>query len=211
MVRNLLLVSALILGFSQARAEGVFMVVKGDIKVEKDGKQTPAKVGMKVMPADTVIAGKDSRAKIVMKDKNVLNISPDSKITIEKYVNTEATGEKNVTLNVLYGKVRSTVNQKYDGEKNKFHVKTPSAVAGVRGTDFITGYKLETKQSEFVTFEGQVEVGQIGKNGEIKNPVFVNPGEKTTQTAGGAPQAPKEIPKQELAKMEGESKAEGKS
>src|SRR5688572_7607774 len=115
MVRCLILVSALILAAPNAWAEGVFMVVKGDVKVEKAGKQTPAKVGMKVMPSDVIIAGKDSRAKVVMKDKNVLNISPDSKIVIEKYVANEAKNEKNVVLNVLYGKVRSTVNQKYDG------------------------------------------------------------------------------------------------
>ena len=211
MVRNLLLVSALVLGVSQAWAEGVFMVVKGDIKVDKGGKQTPAKVGMKVMPADTVIAGKDSRAKIVMKDKNVLNISPDSKITIEKYVSNEATGEKNVTLNVLYGKVRSTVNQKYDGDKNKFHVKTPSAVAGVRGTDFITGYQPDTKKAEFITFEGKVEVGQLGAGGKIENGVFVNPGQSTQSIAGGQPQEPKTMPKTELAKADGESKSDGKT
>lgn len=211
MVRSLLLVSALVLGASQAWAEGVFMVVKGDIKVEKDGKQVPAKVGMKVVEADTVIAGKDARAKIVMKDKNVLNISPESKIIIEKYQAAGEGGDKNVTLNVLYGKVRATVNQKYDGEKSKFHVKTPSAVAGVRGTDFITGYKIETKQAEFVTFEGKVEVGQMGAGGTITNSVFVNPGEMTTSIAGAVPNPPSEVPKQELAKMDGGSKSDNKN
>src|SRR6186997_722482 len=105
MVRLLLLVSVLLICAPKAFAEGVFMVVKGDIKVEKAGKATPAKVGMKVVQGDTVLAGKDSRAKIVMKDKNVLNVSPDSKILIEKYVSNEAKNDKIVVLNVLYGKV----------------------------------------------------------------------------------------------------------
>ena len=211
MVRQLLLISALLLGFSQARAEGVFMVVKGDIKVEKNGKAVPAKVGMKVVQADTIIAGKDARAKIVMKDKNVLNISPDSKIVIEKYVSNEKTDDKNVTLNVLYGKVRSTVNQKYDGEKNKFHVKTPSAVAGVRGTDFISGYQPDIQKAEFVTFEGQVEVGTLDAGGNITNSVFVNPGEMTSTVAGLPPKPPAPLPQSELAKMEGDTKADLKS
>ncbi|HEX4925723.1 MAG TPA: FecR family protein [Bdellovibrionales bacterium] len=207
MVR-LLLVSALALGFAEARAEGVFMVVKGDIKVEKAGKASPAKVGMKVMPGDTVLAGKDARAKIVMKDKNVLNISPESKILIEKYVANEQTNDKNVVLNVLYGKVRSTVNQKYDGEKNKFHVKTPSAVAGVRGTDFISSYRPEVKKAEFITFEGRVEVGKLDGTGQIVNSVMVDPGQMTSTIAGAPPQEPTEVPKNELAKLETDSSAD---
>ena len=67
---------------------GVMMVVKGDIKVTgKDGKTDAAKVGRKVSAGDTITAGPDSRAKIVMADKNVINVSPDSKIVIEKYEN----------------------------------------------------------------------------------------------------------------------------
>src|SRR5690606_34258508 len=106
-----------------------------------------------------VIAAKDARAKIVMVDKNILNISPETKITIEKYKFDSSKDEKNVSLNVLYGKVRSTVKQKYDGEKNTFNIKTPSAVAGVRGTDFLTGFNPITKTTKIVTFEGQVLTG----------------------------------------------------
>jgi len=214
MVRHLLLISALVMSVimngSSAWADGVFMVVKGDVKVEKNGKQTPAKLGMKVIEADTIIAGKDSRANIVRQDKNVLNISTESKIFIEKYVSNEATNEKNVTLNVLYGKVRSTVNQKYDGEKNTFHVKTPSAVAGVRGTDFISSYQPDTKQAQFVTFEGHVEVGKMDGTGKITNAVMVNPGQTTT-SEGGKPAPPSNVPKSDLAKMDSDSKSDNKN
>jgi hypothetical protein len=215
MIRTLFLSIAFVQALSQsAFADGVFMVVKGDVKVEKsDKKIVPAKVGMKVNQSDTIIAGKDSRAKVVMQDKNVLNISPDTKILIEKYQFDESKDQKNVTLNVLYGKVRSTVNQKYDGEKNKFQVKTPSAVAGVRGTDFLTQFSQSSHQAKFVTFEGKVEVGTPGPGGTIRNSVFVNPGQSTSMNKGALrPQAPAAIPKQELAKIENETKAEpGKS
>jgi hypothetical protein len=208
MVRYLLFISALLFIAPKALADGVFMVVKGDVKVEKAGKLMPAKVGMKVVQTDTIIAGKDARAKVVMTDKNVLNISPDSKIVIEKYVPDQAKGDKNVVLNVLYGKVRSTVNQKYDGEKEKFHVKTPSAVAGVRGTDFISSYNSQSKQAEFVTFEGKVEVGNLGAGGKIVDSVFVNPGQMTASVNGAPPDIPVEVPKTELAKMQNETKAD---
>ncbi len=186
---------------------GVMMVVKGDIKVTsgKDQKTEAAKVGKKVFSGDTITAGPDSRAKIVMSDKNVLNISPDSKLVIEKYTNNG--DSKNVELKVEYGKIRASVEQKYDGEKSKFNVKTPSAVAGVRGTDFLTGFNPATKQSQVITFSGTVAVGQPGPGGSIVNPVFVQPGQMTTASEGKGPEAPKSVPKEELNKMNQETVA----
>lgn len=209
-LRTLLLSLSISLSASFALAqkmEGVLMVVKGDIKViSKDGAATAAKVGKKVFQGDTIVAGADSRAKVVMADKNVLNISPDSKVMIEKYEN-DGKDNKNVELNVLYGKVRASVEQKYDGEKSKFNVKTPSAVAGVRGTDFITGYSPQTKQTSITTFSGAVAVGQPGPGGSIVNPVFVQKGQTTNASAGGV-EPPKPVPAEELNKMNQESSAD---
>lgn len=193
---------------SAQTVSGVMMVVKGDIKVTgKDGKTEAAKVGKKVAAGDTIVSGPDSRAKIVMADKNVINISPDSKITIEKYEN-DGKERKNVELNVVYGKLRASVEQKYDGEKSKFNVKTPSAVAGVRGTDFITGYNPSTRSAQIITFQGSVAVGSPGPGGSIQNPVFVQAGQMTTAGAGKPPEAPKAVPQDDLNKMNNESKAE---
>lgn len=190
---------------------GLFMVVKGDVKVTlaKDKSEVPAKVGMKVNSGDSISAGADSRAKVVMSDKNVLNISPDSKIVIEKYEN-DGKDKKNVELSVLYGKVRASVEQKYDGEKNKFNIKTPTAVAGVRGTDFLTSFNRETKVSQIVTFKGVVAVGQPGPGGSILNPVFVKKGETTSAKEGQKPEAPKAMPKEELNSSNNESNADVK-
>jgi hypothetical protein len=203
---------ALIMSFAMPAfaGDGVFMVVKGDVRVQsKAGGEQKAKVGFKVQEGDTVIAGTDSRAKIVMVDKNVLNISPDTKIAIEKYQFDQAKDNKNVSLNVLYGKVRSTVNQKYDGEKNSFNIKTPSAVAGVRGTDFVTGFNPVTSATKIVTFEGQVMTGSgMDKSGRIMNAVAVNPGQFTVATPGAPPAPPASVPKAELASMNNETKAD---
>ncbi len=191
---------------------GIFMVVKGDVTVisGQAADKTPqkAKMGSKVFPGDTIQAGKDSRAKIVMSDQNTLNISPDTKFQIEKYENDPGSDSRNVTLKVMEGKLRASVEQKYDGEKNKFNVKTPSAVAGVRGTDFLTSFSSATKTSQIITFHGTVAVGQPGPKGEIMNPVYVKPGQMTSASAGKAPEAPRAMPKEELSKMNNESKAE---
>ena len=204
------LISSLVFSIAANANQGVFMVVKGDVQVQaKGGSLQKAKPGLKVNEGDTIIAGADARAKVVMVDKNVLNISPDSKVLIEKYVFNEGSNQKNVSLNVLYGKMRSTVKQKYDGEKNTFNVKTPSAVAGVRGTDFVTSFNNVTNTSKIVTFEGSVQMGTgIGPGGVIQNAVAVNPGQFSVAGAGSPPTAPAAVPKAELASMQKDTNAE---
>ena len=179
-----------------------------NIKSGRDAKVTKAAIGLRVFPTDTIITGKDSRAKILMVDKNEINISPDSEIVLQKYVYDPSAGKKEVLLNVLSGKVRAKVEQKYNGTTAKFQVKTPSAVAGVRGTDFLTSFDSSTKQSSVVTFHGHVEFGQPGAGGTIQNPVMVDPGQTSTVAVGTAASAPVEMPKKELASMDKESNAD---
>src|SRR5690242_19207004 len=95
------------LSASAADVHGVLQVVKGDVQIKsgQTGQMSKAKVGGKVFPKDAIITGKDSRAKIVMIDKNVLNVSPDSNIVIQNYEYAPDQGKKDVLINVLYGKV----------------------------------------------------------------------------------------------------------
>jgi hypothetical protein len=208
-----LLSSAFVFVAAGAHAQdvhGVLRVVKGDVQVKsgKDGSLSKARIGSQVYPKDIIITGKDARAKIVMVDNNEINVSPDSQIEIQHYEFDPNAGKKDVLLNVIYGKVRSKVEQKYDGKSAKFEIKTPSAVAGVRGTDFLASYDRGNSSSSVVTFQGKVEFGNIGAGGKITNAVFVTPGKTASSVAGAAPSAPTAMPKSELAKMDHESKAD---
>ena len=196
--------------FANPQVHGIMRVVKGDVQV-KSGKNdaiSRARIGGKVFPKDTIITGKDSRVKIVMIDNNEINISPDSQIQIENYEYKSDGEKKNVMLNVIYGKVRNKVEQKYDGEASTFQVKTPSAVAGVRGTDFLTGFSRATRKTEVVTFEGKVMFGMVGPRGNMVNPVPVSAGMMTSQAAGQPPTPPIQVPQTELAKMDNSSNAD---
>jgi FecR protein len=185
---------------------GILKVVKGDVQIVQasDGKTVAAKLGQKVFPKDIIIAGKDSRAKIVMIDNNEINISPDTKFEIKSYEYKPEDDKKNVLLNVMYGKVRAKVSQHYEGD-NKFQVKTPSAVAGVRGTDFMTSFDPATQASNVVTFSGKVAFGQPGAGGQINNAVFVGPGQTSSSKSGGVPTVALSVPKGDLAKMDNDS------
>lgn len=194
---------------------GEILVSKGDIKVEKSGKVAPGPQGTKVCQGDTIIAGLQSRAKVKMEDGNELNISPESRIKLETYEYKPADNKKKVMLNVLYGKVRAATREENmysdkakDGQANTFQVKTKSAVAGVRGTDFLTSFDRKTSKTEVITFHGRVDVGTLGVGGAILNSVSVGAGQKTEALPGSAPAAPKLIPPTEMDRMGSESSAD---
>lgn len=185
---------------------GRFSVVKGDVSFkEKDQADfTKARINKKICQGDTVKTGTDSRTKIVMADKNEINLSPESEMTIEVYTNQAATGEQKVLLNVIYGKIRSNVKQKYkDNKQSHYRVKTKSAVAGVRGTEFLTSYNRSTGQSQIVTFKGEVAVGEL-KGGQFVAQHVVRPGYQSS-TSRGRIQAPQALSNRELARANQET------
>ncbi len=202
-------------GASSARAAcGTFEVSKGDVKIQNaEGKISEAPVGSKICSGETVIAADAARAKIHMEDGNELNISPNSKIKIEIYQYDVVSNKKKVMLNILKGKVRATTvrenmynDKAKDGQANTFQVRTKSAVAGVRGTDFLTSFDPATLRTEVVTFRGKVEVGMPGPGGTMLSSVQVAVGQKTIITGGQAPAIPKALPEGELKQMNTESR-----
>ena len=186
-------------------------MVKGDVKVKiaSTGKMVKAMIGLQISAKDMVITAKKSRAKLVMIDGNTINLSPKTRLKLSEYSFDKKSNKKNVLLNVLYGKVRSKVKQKYDGKKNKFRIKTPTAVAGVRGTDFITSYNKKTKISKVVTFEGRVTFGTLNKRGNFSNAVSIVAGQTSSVGSNGAAKSPTRVAVNVLNQMQTESDPDG--
>ena len=116
---------------------GEVKVVQGSAYIERAGAQLPLKVGMAVQEADKVLTGRDGTVGITFADNSLLSIGPSSTFAIDRYVfdSTTHAGAFDSTLSkgtlaVVSGKI---VKQSPDA----MHVRTPSAVMGVRGTDFV--------------------------------------------------------------------------
>ena len=203
MVRLILISIVFFFGTQAMSADcGKFKVVKGDVSYKQKSKKKfrKAKINKTICQGDTVKTAANSRAKVVMADQNEINISPETELLIEVYKK----GQKAV-LNVINGKVRSNVKQKYkDSKQSHYRVKTKSAVAGVRGTEFMASYNSSTNQSKVVTFEGEVNVGRI-QGGKVVGRVSVKPGQFTSNSPGQDPHPAKEVPPAELAQMDRET------
>lgn len=116
---------------------GEIKVVRGAAHIERGAERLPVKVGMPVQEADRVVTGIDGTVGITFADNSLLSIGPSSNFAIDRYVfdTTTHAGKFDSTLSkgtlaVVSGKM---VKQSPDA----MHVRTPSAIMGVRGTDFV--------------------------------------------------------------------------
>ena len=133
-------IAAVLLGVSTwatASDVGEIKVAKGDAYLERGEARLPVKVGMPVQQSDKVVTGADGTVGITFTDNSLLSVGPDSVLAIDRYVfdSTTYAGQFDSTLSkgtlaVISGKL---VKQSPDAMR----VHTPSAIMGVRGTEFL--------------------------------------------------------------------------
>lgn len=212
-----------------AETYGLVMVAKGQVSVQKNGAGTfeTLKVGNKVYPGDMLKTAADSRAKIVMSDRNILNLAPDTVLVIAKYVNNSDKGsnDKSAELLMLQGKVRAKVEEKYEKANQGFQIKTPTAVAGVRGTEFFVNYNLQTRTTDVFVTSGTVNIAPLVTSAataptaqslsqaqvDTSNQVPVEKNQTSSVSQNAAPTAPRTFSSQEMNSIKLDVQETGKS
>jgi hypothetical protein len=124
-------------GFARAQDVGQIKVAKGAVHVEREGSRLPAAVGMPIRQSDTLITGADGSAGVTFSDNSLLSTGPNSILVVDQYKfdSTTHAGKfdaslKKGTLAVVSGKI---VKQ----SPGAMRVRTPAAIMGVRGTEFV--------------------------------------------------------------------------
>lgn len=223
---------ALFLSSTAGAAEalvGKVVSLQGKVVARVDGaaggvlKMRMLKPGDPVYRKDLINTSSDGSVKILFKDDSITDIGPSTLFKVAKFEKSEDSENRQVELNLEYGKVRTSVNRKV-GPGGRFQLRTRAATMGVRGTEFYVmsdilsseggkpdpdAPKSEPVKTQIVVTEGKVEVS---KPGPAAKPVEVNPGEKVTavvETAalpkGQVPSSPpeaREPPKVERVSVE---------
>ena len=116
---------------------GQIKVAKGQVSVDRHGQSLPAQVGMALAAADTLKTGADGSVGITMRDNSLLSAGPNSVLTLDRFEFDPTTyqgrfesGLQRGTLAVVSGRIAHQSPQ-------AMTVRTPSAVLGVRGTNFV--------------------------------------------------------------------------
>lgn len=139
---------------------GEVVEAKGDVLVTHlNGESFAPRFKMVVYVGDMIETKGDGRIKVRLRDSSHIVLAPNSNLRLAQ-VHVDPKGAKRqVLLNLLNGKVRSQVDKKV-GKDSSFKVQTRSAVAGVRGTEFITSFEPGEKEwvSEVRTISGMVRL-----------------------------------------------------
>ena len=159
----------------------------------KKAVTTDAVKGEDLIWQDLVKTDKGGRARITLNDQSILSLGSQAELRIVKHdARTQQTA-----LEMRYGRIRAQVVT-VTREGGSFSLRTPTAVAGVIGTDFGTDAS-EPGVTTFVCISGMVQVGNADP--AVPGTVPCAPGQTTTVKSGMPPTAPQPATQQQINQL----------
>lgn len=178
----------------------VIQSTDGDVQIDGEDGWEPAEVERALAEGARVRAGKGGEALITWQQGHVVKVFELSTVEIKKMELDEGGALEKSELSIDKGKI-FTKTKKLMSTKSSFIIKTPSAIAGVRGTEFMVEVTAD-KTSIITLLEGKLDV--IGKQVELileeNMQIEIAP---ETETAP----KPAEIPAEVRDELEAESSA----
>jgi hypothetical protein len=162
---------------SPQRAGQVAQVIP-TVNIQRGPQQVEAVAQAAVFWQDVVSTQRRARARLTLDDGSVLNVGSESSLTLTRH--DPATSQTELELS--FGRLRSQVT-KSARPGASYRVRTPTAVAGVVGTDFILIF--ENNISTLIVYEGIVEFCNLA--GAC---VMVGQGMTSSQRSNEAPTPP---------------------
>lgn len=137
-MRNILLLAALALATPAIAADiGLIKVAKGTVQIERGGAKIAAAVGTPLRASDVVVTGADGSAGITFTDNSLVSVGPNSVFAIEKYSFDSTTHSGQFQGNLRQGRLAAVSGKMVKQSPESMKIRTPSAVMGVRGTEFV--------------------------------------------------------------------------
>lgn len=153
-------------------------------KVTMAGK--PLTVGAEVRALDNLKTEADSMAKLLMIDRSLLDIGPDTSLIVRQY--TDSDTERDVDVSLDFGNVRALVAKKLE-KKNRYEIKTKTSVLAVRGTELFVDWREKGgKVVEKITVsQGQVFLSRpasAGTGPAMVTPQMISTGQQYSREGG---------------------------
>ncbi len=190
--------------FAQGKKVAVVKIIRGEVDVLTLGKTTRLNVNDWVQEGSVVKTADKSFAKLIFVDRSQINIGPNSEMKIEKF-----SGDDAGVIDLVKGKVRSQVTKTLIQDRSKMFIKTPNAVMGIRGTDFVISYNGKNTSTVlfegsvlFAKLEGKVQSAQAMENLINRSGERVFPGQFSVVVERLRPTIPSYLNKQQLEALE---------
>jgi hypothetical protein len=107
----------------------------GPTEIVRNKKSTPSSVNTAVEMNDTIVTAR-AKARLEFDDRTTVNITEQSKITIDEFVYDSKQGSGKLAMKMVQGTARYASGQIAKNSPQNVNVTTPTATVAVRGTDF---------------------------------------------------------------------------
>lgn len=155
---------------------------EGKVWFQKPGEEIwlPVQKYMALGEGDRIKTDSTGYVEILMDDGSLLGLEGESEITLKELSADFETKKIFSTVSLWFGRSLSNIH-KFSYRESKFEVQTSTAVAGVRGTEFIVE-TIDSERTEIGVFEGNVMVGGLDKSGKLiqGSEVLITDGNQTT-------------------------------
>jgi hypothetical protein len=156
---SLLFVAFAALGAFAADSIGHVLAVKEDAVRDRGGNVEDAKEQMELSSQDNISTKERSRIKLYFSDESILNIGESSDLTIDQYnYKSDAAGAQTI-LSMATGSLKAVTG------KSELIVKTSSAIATARDSDFIIW--SNTSQQCVMCLRGKVNLTLGSKSTDV--------------------------------------------
>jgi hypothetical protein len=167
---------------AQTSKAGVVTTIKGTAMVARASTPAPAPLKFRddVFVQDRITTGEESILRILLGGKAVLTVRERSSVRITETATTS-------TIEVASGAMALAVNKDRMQPGEAVHVKTPNAVAAIRGTILITEVDAPADApvtSHFTLLTGLIDVTPLDPTGRVSGPSMPMRPLQTVSVAG---------------------------
>ena len=182
----LLLTSA---AFADTRAGSVSALLP-TAQIERAGSTAAAARGAEVQENDLLRTDDQGRVRIKLLDQSVLSIGVKSQLRVVRHDPTSR--QTSVELN--FGRLRAQV-AKITRAGGRFEVRTPTAVAGVIGTDFGVDAS-DPGVTKFICISGSVQITSVDSG--VSGAITCRGGSTVTVRRGQPPESPERASRDQM-------------
>ncbi len=146
-----------------------------------DGPGRPVNIGDQLDEGEVLSVGPDSYASLRLHDGSQVHVQAGTQMALDKLRKVSESGRSSTSLGLRRGRVDTQVTPQRGG--SRFDVRTPLAVAGVRGTRFGVTVDADGALALSDVVEGQVAVQSLGRRSALA-PVSAGQGVVVRRSSG---------------------------
>jgi hypothetical protein len=120
-----------------AQEAGHVQGARGAVQRERGGQRLRATVGAMLLAGDVVVTGADGSVGITFLDNSLLSAGPNSVLAIDRFAFDSTTHQGTFESSLQKGTLAVVSGKLAKQSPDAMKVKTPAAVLGVRGTEFL--------------------------------------------------------------------------